>query len=535
MDEKKKTIVIDLDGVLLDIITPVIEHIWESVDSSFNPNDIKTYDFNQSLPDPEDHLSTEITDTIYSMFGNPDLFEKACFDIPAVRALKSCIDETKEESLPVEFVIYTKCYNEDVLTVKQRRIHNIFGDSVRFSGVIGKKTPFIHADAVIEDHPGALKRYTGNTMRCLVNRFYNSKLNNPALYENAPEIQTFDSAEAAIFAAFYGVKAVYKTRIIQYCLNQGVGILYETDPDVAKKGLTTTAEIVSAHAADKAARYVDLDVIDSFLHHPHPEQVKYAVEHHIDLIDFDEWQALQRVLFANTTNPDDTIPYKIAVKINGLLWEEELTPLELQPVCNQTQNIKKRRKNMSVFCETHKDVDLNNRESMIEFLTNHFRYNTMNSWNCSTSYANNVKLHFLPIPDEYKDLAYDVISGDVEAPYYDIDVRVIFDEFLHETGYALGFNGRSGGYIVMYDTCYSSCTKQYAVYPGRSIDQDEDFSDWEDDDIKERVKLVMKFDETCDLVYKTFLDNLKNSKVNEKTIYKPMHVRTLIPKEDEEE
>ena len=44
-----------------------------------------------------------------------------------------------------------------------------------------------------------------------------------------------------------------------------------------------------------------------------------------------------------------------------------------------------------------KTVDYTNRNEMIAFLTNHFRYSTMNSWNQMTSYANNVKLHNLLI------------------------------------------------------------------------------------------------------------------------------------------
>ena len=38
-----------------------------------------------------------------------------------------------------------------------------------------------------------------------------------------------------------------------------------------------------------------------------------------------------------------------------------------------------------------KQIDTDNRQAMAEFLANHFRYYTMNSWNRLTSYANNVK------------------------------------------------------------------------------------------------------------------------------------------------
>ena len=42
-------------------------------------------------------------------------------------------------------------------------------------------------------------------------------------------------------------------------------------------------------------------------------------------------------------------------------------------------------------------VDMRSRKAMTEFLENHFRYSTMNSWNGSTSYANNVKYYNLDL------------------------------------------------------------------------------------------------------------------------------------------
>lgn len=121
----------------------------------------------------------------------------------------------------------------------------------------------------------------------------------------------------------------WKRKIIQYCLNQGTGILYEFEPNITERGCTTPLELESAHASKKKARYVEIAAIDSFLYHNHPNQVEYAVEHNIDLIDFDEWQALQTVLFANTANPNDEISYETAISINSALWNEEITPLEL--------------------------------------------------------------------------------------------------------------------------------------------------------------------------------------------------------------
>lgn len=86
---------------------------------------------------------------------------------------------------------------------------------------------------------------------------------------------------------------------------------------------------------------------------------------------------------------------------------------------------------------------------MIAYLVNHFRYNTMNSWNGSTSYAANVKVQKLTFPNnEVRNRAYDLIQTD---DAYE-DVRYIMRRFDkdHDYEWQVGFNGRSGGYIVLY-------------------------------------------------------------------------------------
>ena len=59
-----------------------------------------------------------------------------------------------------------------------------------------------------------------------------------------------------------------------------------------------------------------------------------------------------------------------------------------------------------------KKVDLRSRKEMIDFLTGHFRYNTMNSWNQSTSYAHNVKIHNLGFTREQEQKLYEMIETD---------------------------------------------------------------------------------------------------------------------------
>ena len=101
----------------------------------------------------------------------------------------------------------------------------------------------------------------------------------------------------------------------------------------------------------------------------------------------------------------------------------------------------------------------------------------MNSWNRSTSYANDVKVPNLDIPSELQDLAYDVASGEVEAPDWDIFFARTVSDFYQRTGYHIGFNGRSSGYLVLYEA-EANEDGTYSLYPGRSIDMYDGAAGW---------------------------------------------------------
>ena len=95
-----------------------------------------------------------------------------------------------------------------------------------------------------------------------------------------------------------------------------------------------------------------------------------------------------------------------------------------------------------------KNVDMRNRKDMTEFLVKHFRYNTMNSWNQSTSYANNVKVYNLGLTKEQEDKLYAMLET---AEFYTY-INDMLNEFSieHNHLWQVGFNGRSNGYLVLY-------------------------------------------------------------------------------------
>ncbi|WP_136078066.1 hypothetical protein [Pontiella desulfatans] len=129
-----------------------------------------------------------------------------------------------------------------------------------------------------------------------------------------------------------------------------------------------------------------------------------------------------------------------------------------------------------------------------------------------------------------------------------------------------GFNGRSGGYLVLYqgglnrknartarcDLCGRStwhkadtpCTTDGCIgllrvlpepepkiitWPGRSVDQGEDFSQWYMSDLRKRVRLVCSFDRLCDDVVDIFVGFCRDYEMVETEVLVPTTIKTLQP------
>ena len=175
-----------------------------------------------------------------------------------------------------------------------------------------------------------------------------------------------------------------------------------------------------------------------------------------------------------------------------------------------------------------KDINTSNRDEMIRFLSEHFRYNTARNWNHATSYANNAKIHNLGLSSELADKAYDFLSA--ECPEFKNEYNDICNKFREETNYAIGINGRSG-YIVLYDISIGKAGIPYVSM--KSIDMDADFETWTDEELKERTLLVSKFDEFCDIIISTFINYLNQTEIEEVTIMRPETHRIAKIKEND--
>lgn len=185
----------------------------------------------------------------------------------------------------------------------------------------------------------------------------------------------------------------------------------------------------------------------------------------------------------------------------------------------------------------YRNVDTDSREAMVKFLKEHFRYSTMNTWNRSTSYANCVKIHRMDLPEKIMERAWDYISGELEVVDFDFMWEDLKYQFLVDNGYAVGFNGASDGYLVLYEAKIEKDKDgrtSYGVYLGRNIDMYEEFDeeDWTMDELKARVQLVQNFDAFCDDMRDAFIYILSNAnEVEEEEIKVIKHRKLSIMEE----
>ena len=93
-------------------------------------------------------------------------------------------------------------------------------------------------------------------------------------------------------------------------------------------------------------------------------------------------------------------------------------------------------------------IDLRSRSELTDYLRNHFRYTTMNSWNHATSYACNLKIYGLGLDPEIESKLYDMLDTR-EFLLMRQEALYLFNA-VHNFRWQAGFNGRSGGYLILY-------------------------------------------------------------------------------------
>ena len=147
-----------------------------------------------------------------------------------------------------------------------------------------------------------------------------------------------------------------------------------------------------------------------------------------------------------------------------------------------------------------KGIDITNDKQMFNFLKDHYTYYTMNSWNGLQSIANNVKIYNLNLSGN----CWNALTFLQNDDYFTVNLMIEDWEAEHK-GYSVGFNGRSGGYLVLYNDKGNGTVLPDEVaynddYEGYKEMCREYFGSVKDARYKlvEAVKLVQDFDRLCD-------------------------------------
>ena len=206
------------------------------------------------------------------------------------------------------------------------------------------------------------------------------------------------------------------------------------------------------------------------------------------------------------------------------------------------------------------------RSDMIEYLSGHFRYYTMHSWNRATSYAARIKIRHIGsgLPNDVVSRMYDCLEVR-EAFREPNSILGEFDQ-RHKYRRQIFYNGRSGGYLVLipggtkpsgYKSYCEDCGQKNCnpateekhqcgrcgadarvnfeeedmeVYtqPGQGMDMEEDFKSWDTDSLRDRVALVWDFDQTCGKAVQAFIRFAETHEVVDDTILVPKDIKVAV-------
>jgi len=155
-----------------------------------------------------------------------------------------------------------------------------------------------------------------------------------------------------------------------------------------------------------------------------------------------------------------------------------------------------------------KGVDITNDKSMFNFIAEHPTYFTGNSWNRTRSIAHNVKLYNLGLDGDWTRALAHLESGE-----YDTINWMIQNWEREHPGYSVGFNGRSGGYLVLGNKGNARSvfpeTLDYETYEDYKADMRDYYGSVKAnrDELVEFVRLVQAFDRLCDEI-RDFVNDL---------------------------
>ena len=189
------------------------------------------------------------------------------------------------------------------------------------------------------------------------------------------------------------------------------------------------------------------------------------------------------------------------------------------------------------FNKTNKNMSLRQK---FDYIHNHSYYYTMNSWNKSKSLANNVKVYNLPITTEQRNKFFEICENFVlNYDLYDM-INARIEDFESENEFDVGFNGRSGGYLVAYNRNNYNNIIDEDLIDFESYDEllnyyKENFC-WSFRDCQAELKskiernfeICVLFDDLCDNVLNELKFILDNAEIKEEEVVFSKKVKSLI-------
>lgn len=165
------------------------------------------------------------------------------------------------------------------------------------------------------------------------------------------------------------------------------------------------------------------------------------------------------------------------------------------------------------------------RTAMTLYLSTHFRYHTMHSWNNFTTYANQVKFRCLDLTGEERNACSDMLNV---AEAWDGTTWMIrqFSE-KHKHAWQISFNGRSNGYLVLHMGGVHDGGGVFS-WPGKSLDMGADFKDWTTEDLKSRTDLIWDFDQTCEACVEAYVEFAVSHRAEETEVLVPRTIKVAV-------
>ena len=70
---------------------------------------------------------------------------------------------------------------------------------------------------------------------------------------------------------------------------------------------------------------------------------------------------------------------------------------------------------------------------------------------------------------------------------------------------------------------------QVFSWPGKCVDEYEDYEDWALSEIRQQVELVQDFDRLCDDIASSYCETCRNYRISEEEILVPKTIKVLEP------